>query len=160
MEKNNVRYELDFRLMPFFAENDGVDFINLLLKIREKVLCDLFNSFYDEFGNKTFFKESPKHFTENQFTITEKDFDDEIKIVHISLSDEHEGSDIYCTAYVFACYMENGEINSCSMFTVEKSTGDVTFICKMNKGIHSNFGFGTGSIDGDIMRIKELADKE
>lgn len=158
MEKNNVRYELDFRLMPLLAENEGVDFINLILVSDGSVLCDVFNSFYDEFGNTSFFKDSPKHFTENQFTITEKDFDDEIKIVHISLPDEHEGSDIYCTAYVFVCYMENGEINSCSMYTVEKGIDDVTFICKMNKGAHMNFGFGTGSVDGDIQRIRNLAD--
>ncbi|MDE5557250.1 MAG: hypothetical protein K2J32_06085 [Ruminococcus sp.] len=160
MEKNNVRYELDFVLMPLLAENEGVEFANGLLESRGSILCNIFNSFYDEFGNASSFKDCPKHFTENQFIFTEKDFDNNLKIIHISLPDEHEGSDIYCTAYIFACYMEDSKINSCSMFTVEKSIDDVAFIGKMTNRQHMNFGLSTGSVDGDIQRIRELADKK
>ncbi|MDE6426837.1 MAG: hypothetical protein K2K89_12000 [Ruminococcus sp.] len=158
MEKNNVRYQLDFILIPLFADNQGVDFVNSILESRGSILCNIFNSFYDEAGNNTFFKDNPKHFTDDQFIITEKDFDDEMKIIHISLPDEHEGSEVYCKAYIFACYMKDNKMDSCSMFTVEKSMVDATFICKMTNGQHMNFGFGTGSVDGDIQRIRNLVD--
>lgn len=160
MERNGVRYNLDFRLMPLLAEKEGVEFVNGLLVSRGSILCDIFNSFYDEFGNATFFKDCPKHFTEDQFNVTEKDFDDNLKIIHISLPKEHTGSIVYCTAYVFVCCMEDNEIKSCSMYTVEKSMGDIAFIGKMTNGGHMNFGFSTGSVNGDIQRIRELADEK
>ncbi|MDE6670610.1 MAG: hypothetical protein K2J36_09040 [Ruminococcus sp.] len=156
MEKNNVRYELDFRLMPLMTENKGIEFINLIIVSRGSIICTIFNSFYDECGNSTFFKDNPKHFTEDQFVFTEKDFSNNLKIVHISLPEEHEGSDIYCTAYIFACHMEDNIATSCSMYTVEKSMGDMAFIGKMTDTGHLNFGISTDSADGDIERIREI----
>lgn len=159
MEQNGVRYNLDFTLMPLMAENEGIELVNGLLESRGGILCNIFNSYYDKFGNASFFKDCPKHFTEEQFTVTEKDFDD-MKIIHISLPEEHTGSFVYCTAYVFVCGTEDSKINSCSMFTIEKSMGDITFIGKMSNGQHINFGLGTGSADEDIQRIRELTGNE
>ncbi len=159
MEKNNVRYKLDFRVIPSMFESKGTEFINMLRESRGSILCNVFNLFYDDFGNSTFFKDNPKHFTENQFVFTEKDFGNNLKIIHISLPEEHEGSDIYCTAYIFSCRMQNNKVQSCSMYTVEKSMGDMAFIGTMTNTGHLNFGFSTGSVDGDIQRIRELTDK-
>lgn len=160
MEQNGMRYRLDFMVMPIMVENRGVEFADAIVTSKGKVICDLFNSYYDEVGNATFFKDSPKHFTKKQFVFTEKDFDDKTRIIHISLPEEHEGSMVYCTAYVFVCGMKNGKINTFSMYTIEKSMGDITFIGKMHKGSHINYGLATGSAEGDIQRIRELtADK-
>ncbi|MDE6835080.1 MAG: hypothetical protein K2J39_12670 [Ruminococcus sp.] len=157
MEKGSVRYELDFRLMPLLAENQGLEFINLVLASRGSIICNVFNSFYDEFGNSSCFKDCPKHFTEDQFTFTEKNFGDNLKIIHVSLPDEHTDSHVYCIAYVFVCRMEKSEIKSCSMYTIEKSMGDIAFICRMNNTGHMNYGFSTGSVNDDIQYIRELA---
>ena len=159
MKKNNVRYRLDFKLMPSMVENHGLNFINKVLKQRGNAICKIFNSFYDEFGNHLFFIDNPKHFTEDQFVYTEKDFNSNLKIIHISLPEEHEGSDMYCIAYIFVCRMQNGKVQTCSMYTVEKSFSDLAFICSMTKKGHMNFGPSTGSVDGDIQRIKDLVSR-
>ncbi|MCM1506109.1 MAG: hypothetical protein NC177_03090 [Ruminococcus flavefaciens] len=157
MEQNGVRYKLDFMFMPLLAEDNGIELVNAIIESHGGILCDIFNSYYDEFGNKLFFKDNPKHFIEEQFTVTEKVFDDETNIIHISLPEEHTGSFVYCTAYVFVCGMKD---DSCSMYTIEKSMGDITFIGKMSNGNHMNLGFATGSVDGDIQRIRDLTYNE
>lgn len=156
MERNSVRYNLDFIVIPTITENNGVEFVNDILESHGSVLCDIFNSYYDEFGNSTFFKECPKHFNEDQFNVTVQDFDNNIKIVYISLPDEHTGSFVYCTAYAFACRTKDSRITSCSMYTVEKSMSNTTCIGKMHEGMHMNYGFATGSADKDIQAIKKL----
>lgn len=127
-----------------------------LLEKREEYICDIFNSYYDKIGNPILFKEQPKHFSENQFVITNRNLDDTMKIIYVSLSDEHEGSLVYCTAYAFVYCIENKEIVSFFMFTIEKSIDNTTCIAHMWDGERTNLGTATGSINGDIQFIKEL----
>jgi len=157
---NNARYTMDFELIPRQVKNDGIEFLLDLLRYREEYMCSIFNGYYSKLFNKLFFRNKPRKFTPDQFSITEHTSEKGFRYVYVSLPHEHEGSLVYCTAYVFVYMMEEDTVTFFTMFTVEKSVRNTTCIAHMWDGERRNIGKATGTAEGDIAYIDSMLDIE
>lgn len=159
-ELNNARYQLDTAIIPKIFHKDPSDFVIRCLRAKDGYLCALFNRYYD-FVNPVFFIDSYKHFEVSDFSQTEHSFDGNKRILYIHLPTEHQGSLNYCTAYVFAYEKKFFGPKNAKFYTIEHQFGGGEHIGSVDKeGNHVDFGASSGTKEGDIARIQEMAFQE
>ncbi len=156
-ERNNVRYMLDFQVIPGIIADDGQTFILNLLAFEELFICDLFNRYYDQM-NPTYFPENPKKFEIDEFTISTREYGGRNRITYVSLPSEFDGSILICRGYAFAYEKYGMRIDNIRYFTIEQSTVGTSCIGSMsNDGIHSNYGSQGKTINETIEKIAAIA---
>lgn len=97
---NNVRFQLDFGMIPKIFYKDPVDFIVRTRRVKGEFICALFNRYY-EVLNPMYFPENPKHFVPGDFTVRERTLG-KAQFFIFDLPGEHEGSLEYCVQFIAA----------------------------------------------------------
>lgn len=95
---NNVRFQLDFGMIPKIFYKDPVDFILRTRRVKGDFICALFNRYYETL-NPMYFPENPKCFTPADFTARERTLG-KAQFFIIDLPGEHEGSLEYCVQFL------------------------------------------------------------
>ena len=154
---NDVRYALDFRLIPeLFYEEPG-QFLKALEVGKEDFFAGLFNDFY-AYANETVFADDPKMFAPDQFNV-EKYMITASKFLYcVELPEEHEGSMVYCNAYFFV-YDVGFLRPACFKFlTMETSIANTHAIGGMSEDLstHINYGQPCSTLEETINKVLEI----
>lgn len=94
---NNVRFQLDFGMIPKIFYKDPIDFVLRTRRVKTDYICALWNRYFETL-NPMYFPENPKQFSSEDFTLREA-VQGKLRFVLLALPDDHEGSLEYCTDY-------------------------------------------------------------
>lgn len=152
---NNVRYQLDYGMIPKIFYRDPVDFTLRSRRVKGDYICALFNRYY-EMVNPIFFPDRPKKFIPGDFTVTETEAG-KGRLLCITLPREHEGSLEYCTAYVIAFGRGLFGVKNPRLYAIERNLGGVMTIGAMEPdGTHTDQG-PAGTEAENLTRIAGIA---
>ncbi len=141
---NNVRFQLDFGMIPKIFYKDPIDFLVRTRRVKGEYICALWNRYYETL-NPMYFPENPKHFSPKDFSLRET-VSGKGYYLTITLPGDHEGSLEYCTEYIIACRKGLFSLKAPRLFAVERNLGGVMTIGAMEPdGTHTTLGrAGTG----------------
>lgn len=132
---NNVRFQLDFGMIPKIFYRDPVDFILRTRRVKGEFLCALFNRYYETL-NPMYFPENPKQFSPGDFTVRE-----DRGMLLIGLPHEHEGSLEYCTQYIILWKKGLFGPKNARLFALERGLGGIMTLGAMEPdGTHTTLG--------------------
>ena len=136
---NNVRFQLDFGMIPKIFYRDPIDFVLRTRRVKGDYICALFNRYYETL-NPMYFPENPKSFTPGDFTVRECDAG-KLQFIMITLPKDHEGSLEYCVDYIIAYRKGIFGMKNPRLYALERNLGGVMTIGAMNPdGSHSTLG--------------------
>lgn len=152
---NNVRYQLDYGMIPKIFYRDPVDFVLRSRRVKGAYISALFNRYY-ELVNPVFFPDRPKTFRPEDFSVTESAAG-RGRLLRITLPEEHEGSLEYCTEYVIAFGKGLFGVKNPRLYAIERNLGGVMTIGAMEPdGTHTDLGPG-GTVEENLSRIAGTA---
>lgn len=136
---NNVRFQLDFGMIPKIFYRDPIDFVLRTRRVKGDYICALFNRYYETL-NPMYFPETPKSFAPSDFTVRESVSGGQHFLI-ISLPEEHEGSLEYCTEFIIAYRKGIFGMKNPRLFALERNLGGTMTIGAMEPdGSHSTLG--------------------
>lgn len=136
---NNVRFQLDFGMIPKIFYKDPVDFIVRSRRVKGEFICALYNRYY-EVLNPMYFPDRPKHFVPGDFTVEEKAAH-KLQFMRITLPSEHEGSLEFCTEYIIAWQKGFLGMKKPQLYAVERTPLGLRQLGAMHPdGTHSSLG--------------------
>lgn len=136
---NNVRFQLDFGMIPKIFYKDPIDFVLRTRRVKSDFICALWNRYYETL-NPMYFPENPKQFTPRDFTIRDGAAG-KLHYYHITLPKDHEGSLEYCTAYFVVWQKGFFGMKNIRLFGLERNLGGTMTIGGMEPdGSHSTLG--------------------
>jgi hypothetical protein len=136
---NNVRFQLDFGMIPKIFYKDPTDFLLRTRRVKEDYICALFNR-YCETLNPMYFPENPKSFTPRDFSVQESTAG-KLHFITITLPSDHEGSLEYCVEYIIAYQKGIFGAKNPRLYALERNLGGILTIGAMEPdGSHSTLG--------------------
>lgn len=136
---NNVRFQLDFGMIPKIFYKDPIDFILRSRRVKGAFICALFNRYY-EVLNPMYFPDRPKHFAPTDFTVREKTAH-KLQFMTISLPAEHEGSLEFCRSYIIAWQKGIFSMKNPRLYAVERTPLGLMSLGAMEPdGTHTTLG--------------------
>lgn len=148
---NNVRFQLDFGMIPKIFYKDPIDFVLRTRRVKGEYICALFNRYYETL-NPMYFPENPKQFAPREFPVREAALGKGY-FIFIGLPKEHEGSLEYCTKFIIACQKGLVTIKNPRLFAVERNLGGILTIGAMEPdGTHTTLG-SAGTEEENLARI-------
>ena len=136
---NNVRFQLDFGMIPKIFYKDPVDFALRTRRVKGDYICALFNRYYETL-NPMYFPENPKRFTPQEFPVRETGHG-KLRFFIISLPGDHEGSLEYCKEYFIAWQKGLFGMKKPRLYALERNLGGVMTIGAMEPdGTHTTLG--------------------
>lgn len=136
---NNVRFQLDFGMIPKIFYKDPVDFVVRTRRVKGEFICALYNRYY-EVLNPMYFPENPKCFTPGDFTVGECVLG-KAHFFIIGLPREHEGSLEYCTQFIVAWRNGVFGMKEPRLYAVERTPlGLLTVGAMEPDGTHTTLG--------------------
>lgn len=136
---NNVRFQLDFGMIPKIFYKDPVDFALRTRRVRGEYICALFNRYYETL-NPMYFPENPKQFTPGEFPVRET-AQGKLHFFIIGLPREHEGSLEYCTDFLIGYQKGLFGMKSPRLYAIERNLGGVFTVGAMEPdGTHTTLG--------------------
>ena len=136
---NNVRFQLDFGMIPKIFYKDPLDFVLRTRRVKGDFICALWNRYFETL-NPMYFPESPKHFTPGDFQVRESSAE-KLQFFHITLPTDHEGSLEYCVAYIIAYRKGLFGMKAPRLYALERNLGGVVTIGAMEPdGTHTTLG--------------------
>jgi hypothetical protein len=136
---NNVRFQLDFGMIPKIFYRDPIDFVLRTRRVKADFICALWNRYFETL-NPMYFPDHPKHFHPGDFTVREA-ARDKLHFLIITLPRDHEGSLEYCTEYYIACRKGLFGMKNPRLYALERNLGGVMTIGAMEPdGSHTTLG--------------------
>ncbi len=136
---NNVRFQLDFGMIPKIFYRDPIDFLLRTRRVKGEYICALWNRYFETL-NPMYFPENPKHFSPDDFTVRETSGKGR-SFLMITLPKDHEGSLEYCVEYIIAGKKGIFGMKSPRLYALERNLGGVMTIGAMNPdGTHTTLG--------------------
>ena len=133
---NNVRFQLDFGMIPKIFYKDPIDFVLRTRRVKGDYICALWNRYYETL-NPMYFPENPKRFTPGDFAVREVDGKGRSFLI-LTLPGDHEGSLEYCVEYIIACKKGIFGAKNPRLYALERNLGGVMTIGAMNPdGTHT-----------------------
>ncbi len=155
---NNVRFQLDFGMIPKIFYKDPIDFVLRTRRVQGEYICALVNRYYETL-NPMYFPENPKHFTPEDFTVREIG-DKGRSFLVIGLPTDHEGSLEYCVEYYIAYRKGVFGMKSHRLYALERNLGGVMTIGAMNPdGTHTTLGRAGTEEENLALMAKAAAEK-
>jgi hypothetical protein len=152
---NNVRFQLDFGMIPKIFYKDPIDFVLRTRRVKSDYICALFNRYYDTL-NPMYFPENPKHFTPENFCVRESVVG-KLQLIIITLPQDHEGSLEYCLEHIIAYRKGIFGPKKARLFALERNLGGVLTIGAMNPdGTHTTL-FRAGTEEENLALIAKAA---
>ena len=137
---NNVRFQLDFGMIPKIFYKDPVDFIVRTRRVKGEYICALFNRYY-EVLNPMYFPERPKGFAPTDFTVREVSQGGGRRFLIIGLPQEHEGSLEYCVQFIAAWRSGVFGMKKPRLYALERTPlGLLTVGAMEPEGTHTTLG--------------------
>lgn len=151
---NNMRYYVDFIVMPTLVHNGQGRVIEFLLKGAGAAFASMYNKAYSENGCGRpfgFLDFLCRHIQEG-----------ENGMLYVTMPDTPAGAPMSCTHMAITYRITNGIISCARVFHVEKSAFGSTAIGEINidgSGLHShvNYGVASETDDENIERIQKLS---
>lgn len=136
---NNVRFQLDFGMIPKIFYRDPVDFVLRTRRVKAEFICALWNRYYETL-NPMYFPENPKHFTPGDFSLREA-VRGKLHFLIITLPRDHEGSLEYCTEYCIAYRKGPFGMKKPRLYALERNLGGfLTLGATEPDGTHTTLG--------------------
>ena len=156
-QRNHVREDLDFEIIPNMVYNDGPKFIDNCLSGKEDFICYLFNNYY-EMMNPIYYQDDPKHFRPVDFHVGVRSCGQDKHILFVQLPDEFMGSLEFCRCYAVAYETYNDQINNLRFFCVQESAYGWRRIGEIDRDGNSKFiTRSSGNIAEEVDQICRLA---
>lgn len=155
---NNVRFQLDFGMIPKIFYRDPIDFVLRTRRVKGDYICALFNRYYETL-NPMYFPENPKNFIPGDFTVRESALG-KLQYITITLPGEHEGSLEYCKAYYIAGRKGIFGMKNPQLYALERNLGGTLTIGAMNPdGTHTTLGLAGAEEENLQMVAKAISEK-
>ena len=152
---NNVRFQLDFGMIPKIFYKDPLDFVLRTGRVKGEYICALWNRYFETL-NPMYFPENPKHFSPADFCVREGAVD-KLRFYRITLPGDHEGSLEYCVEYIIAFRKGLFGRKNIRLYALERNLGGVMTIGAMEPdGTHTTLG-RAGTEDEDLALIQAHA---
>ena len=136
---NNVRFQLDFGMIPKIFYKDPTDFVLRTRRVKADYICALFNRYYETL-NPMYFPENPKRFSPGDFGVRETASGKE-NFILIRMPGDHEGSLEYCTDLIIAYRRGVFGIKAPRLFALERNLGGLITVGAMEPdGTHTTLG--------------------
>ena len=136
---NNVRFQLDFGMIPKIFYKDPIDFVLRTRRVKGDYICALWNRYYETL-NPMYFPENPKSFTSGDFTVREA-AKGKLRFFLITLPEDYEGSLEYCKAYFIVWQKGILGIKNPRLYGLERNLGGTLTIGAMEPdGTHTTLG--------------------
>ncbi len=136
---NNVRFQLDFGMIPKIFYKDPMDFALRTRRVKGEYICALWNRYFETL-NPMYFPENPKSFTPEQFIVRETTAD-KLHYFLISLPEDHEGSLEYCTSLFVAYQRGIFGLKKPKLYALERNLGGIMTVGAMEPdGTHTTLG--------------------
>lgn len=151
---NDLRYYLDFIVMPTIIHNSQGKSVEFFLKGAGAAFASIYNKVYDENG-------CGKPFGWLDFLCRHIQ-DGENGMIYVTLPDTPKDASMICTHMAITYRITNNTIGAARVFNIEKSAFGSTAIGEMvidGVGMHShvNYGFAADTDDENIERIQHLS---
>ena len=153
---NNVRFQLDFGMIPKIFYKDPVDFVVRSRRVKGEFICALFSRYY-EMLNPMYFPENPKSFSPSDFTVREISQGKGQYFMVIDLPSEHEGSLEYCTQFIAAWQKGIFGMKKPRLFALERTPLGIMTVGVMEpEGTYTTLG-DAGSEAENLALIAQVA---
>ncbi len=155
---NNVRFQLDFGMIPKIFYKDPVDFVLRTRRVKGDYICALWNRYFETL-NPMYFPENPKKFNPVDFTVREA-AQRKVHFFLITLPGDHEGSLEYCTEYYIAWRKGVFGMKNPRLYALERNLGGVMTIGAMEPdGTHTTLG-SAGTAQENLALIADHQSKK
>lgn len=149
---NNVRFQLDFGMIPKIFYKDPLDFVLRSRRVKEEFICALFNRYYETL-NPMYFPENPKHFSPADFAFRELTGEKGTHYQIITLPREHEGSLEYCTQFIIVWKKAMFKKTLYRLYAIERTPLGLLSLGAMEPdGTHTTLG-AAGTEEENLSRI-------
>ncbi len=156
-QRNHVREDLDFEIIPKMVYNDGTKFIANCISGKEDFICYLFNHYY-EMMNPVYYRDVPKRFKPVDFYVGMRCIGSNKHLLFVRLPDEFMGSLEFCKCYAIAYKTYEDQVQNLRFFCVQDSAYGWHRIGEVDRDGNSKFiTRSSGNISEEINQICTLA---
>jgi len=153
---NNIRCELDFKIVPATLFSDSKKFIDNCMEGREGFICELFNHCYQK--TKRSEDSDEVIFQKKDFALRVIEIADEKMLLYIGLPRDSAGCVEFCYAYIIAFRRKGDMIEDVKFFTLEDSMYAWKRIGTVSAdGSHTHIGKPNGNLEDDLCIISGIA---
>lgn len=150
-EQNNIRYHVDFDLVPSIYHKNPGEFALSFSANAEEMLANIYTYIYSHIKPDHFWQRRPK-FSKTDFQVLRKKYPDGLSITYVLLPPLTDQSLVYCTAYAVTIWK-----NEAHFYTIEQSVTGTSCIGSVAKdGTHINYGSKALSVEENLAFIHSL----
>lgn len=151
---DELRYMIDFDLIPRIIRNGQGKVVEFLLKDTDEAFCAFYNNFYRQQGYGRPFKHTDFLYRHIKNGSEE--------MIFVTLPETAAGMPMVCTHMAVTYYNKHGKYSDVRVFHIEKGFLGTTAIGEMQIGKHgvqghANYGDASDNDDDNIQKIRKLA---